>query len=153
MLLMGVQASARHPHHAHKKVHTMATPDPFWATQPGSNTYVVKPGDTLPKIAARKGVYAERGLWFALFTQNRDLLKKTTDLKPGMVLTYRAKRMGLMPGSEDGDRARKKAISMEEDARAAARKLSHGDRKAQGLRGHYPNRRHHGTVRPGRKGN
>ena len=52
---------------------------------PAAENYVVKPGDTLSRIAKRSlGSY---GLWGQIYEQNRDKLSNPDFLLPGMVLT------------------------------------------------------------------
>lgn len=71
---------------------------------PAAGTYVVKPGDTLSRIAKRSlGSY---GLWGQIYEQNRDKLSNPDFLLPGMVLTV----SGAV-ASEDG-----KAVDASTDA-------------------------------------
>ena len=54
-------------------------------TKPASGRkYVVRPGDTLSKIA--QSVYNNRGKWHDIYAANRGVMKSETDLKVGMEL-------------------------------------------------------------------
>lgn len=48
--------------------------------------YVVKQGDTLPKIAARPEIYGDAEKWPRLYEANRDIIGKDRKLKMGQVL-------------------------------------------------------------------
>ena len=60
-----------------------AQPAPSWAT---FVRYVVKQGDTLPKIAARSEIYGDAEKWPRLYEANRDIIGKDRKLKMGQVL-------------------------------------------------------------------
>ena len=49
-----------------------------------AETYTVKPGDSLSKIA--KHVYGDSGKWHAIFEANRDQIKNPDLIHPGQVL-------------------------------------------------------------------
>jgi nucleoid-associated protein YgaU len=51
---------------------------------PGAQTYTVKPGDSLSKIA--KEHLGNGNLYMEIFNENRDVLQDPDKLKPGMVL-------------------------------------------------------------------
>lgn len=48
--------------------------------------YVVKKGDTLPKIAARPEIYGDTGQWQRIYDANRDVIGRDRKLKIGQVL-------------------------------------------------------------------
>lgn len=55
-------------------------------TQPASSqTYTVKSGDSLSKIA--KHLYGDPEKWHAIFDANRDKIKNPDLIQPGQVLT------------------------------------------------------------------
>jgi len=56
---------------------------PSWATYA---RYVVKQGDTLPKIAARPEIYGDAEKWPRLYEANRDIIGKDRKVKMGQVL-------------------------------------------------------------------
>ena len=56
------------------------------AAAPFMETYVVKAGDSLSKIAARPEVFGDGSKWPRLLKANRDVLKDPNQLRPGMVL-------------------------------------------------------------------
>ena len=60
-----------------------AQPAPSWAT---FVRYVVKQGDTLPKIAARPEIYGDADQWSRLYEANRDIIGKDRKVKMGQVL-------------------------------------------------------------------
>ncbi len=64
------------------------TPQPTQTAAPAragaGRKYVVKPGDTLSKIAQQ--VYSNRGKWHDIYAANRTVMKSETDLKVGMEL-------------------------------------------------------------------
>jgi len=63
----------------------MPAPQPAasWATYA---RYVVKQGDTLPKIAARPEIYGDTEKWPRLYEANRDIIGKDRKVKMGQVL-------------------------------------------------------------------
>jgi nucleoid-associated protein YgaU len=63
----------------------MPAPKPAasWATYA---RYVVKQGDTLPKIAARPEIYGDADQWSRLYEANRDIIGKDRKVKMGQVL-------------------------------------------------------------------
>ena len=48
--------------------------------------YVVKKGDTLPKIAARPEIYGDTGQWQRIYEANRDVIGRDRKLEIGQVL-------------------------------------------------------------------
>jgi nucleoid-associated protein YgaU len=49
-------------------------------------TYVVKKGDTLEKIAARKDIYGDKNKWIKIYNANKDILTAPDRIYPGQVL-------------------------------------------------------------------
>lgn len=75
-----VSATAPAVYHAAKVTATPSRPTPA----PSSNTYTVKSGDTLSKIAQR--VYGSAGKWRDLFSKNSSIIKNPNLIYPGQVL-------------------------------------------------------------------
>jgi nucleoid-associated protein YgaU len=50
------------------------------------NTYTVKKGDTLEKIAARPEVYADKKKWYKIYKANEGQLKEPNKIFPGQIL-------------------------------------------------------------------
>ena len=48
--------------------------------------YVVKKGDTLPKIAARPEIYGDAGQWMRIYEANRDIIGRNHKVNMGQVL-------------------------------------------------------------------
>jgi nucleoid-associated protein YgaU len=66
-----------------RQVAAAATPAPSLATY---TRYVVKKGDTLPKIAARPEIYGDAGQWKRIYDANQDIIGRDRKLKIGQVL-------------------------------------------------------------------
>jgi nucleoid-associated protein YgaU len=66
-----------------RQVAAAATPAPSLATY---TRYVVKKGDTLPKIAARPEIYGDAGQWKRIYDANQDIIGRDHKLKTGQVL-------------------------------------------------------------------
>lgn len=67
----------------------MSDPPDFSNVQSGGSStaakiYVVKPGDSLSKIAKRE--YGDANAWNAIFEANRDILKDPDKIFPGQKL-------------------------------------------------------------------
>ena len=60
------------------------TPAPAATRTAGTRRHIVRPGDTLFKLAQQ--YYGNRSKWRDLYTANRDVMKSETDLKVGMEL-------------------------------------------------------------------
>jgi len=63
-----------------------AAASPPIAVVPSHVRYVVKKGDTLPKIAARPEIYGDSSQWPRLYEANRDIIGKDRKVKAGQVL-------------------------------------------------------------------
>jgi nucleoid-associated protein YgaU len=64
----------------------MSTPQPAAAAKTSYVRYVVKQGDTLPKIAARPEIYGDAEKWSRLYEANREFIGKDHKVKVGQVL-------------------------------------------------------------------
>jgi hypothetical protein len=73
--------------------------DPFvsFTSGGGTDSYVVKAGDTLMKIAFT--IYGDIDRWKDLFDWNRGVLKKASQLRVGMKLSYEAPLSPFSPSS------------------------------------------------------
>jgi tetratricopeptide (TPR) repeat protein len=61
-----------------------AAPKPAAATPAGGRRHIIRPGDTLYKLAQQ--YYGNRAKWRDIYAANRDVMKSETDLKTGMSL-------------------------------------------------------------------
>lgn len=66
------------------------------------DTYVVKRGDSLSSIAARRAIYGKASKWRRIFEANRDILSSPDKLRPGMALKI-PRDMAHQPASETDD--------------------------------------------------
>ena len=58
----------------------------YVAPQGDMDSYVVKKGDTLEKIAARPEIYNNKRKWYQIYKANEDVLKDPNKIKPGQAL-------------------------------------------------------------------
>lgn len=68
---------------AAEAVRTAAPPAP---PAPTFDRYVVKKGDTLKRIAARREIYGDAGIWWRIYDANREIVGKSQKVRPGQVL-------------------------------------------------------------------
>ena len=81
--------------------------------------YLVKPGDTLMKIA--RGVYGDASRWRSIYNANRERLRSPHDLKPGMKLLLLPKDLpyAIEYTVREGDTLSKIALEFYGDAACA----------------------------------